>query len=137
MFDEHKASWKEGKHQTQWWTTLEQYAFPTLGKLVVSDIEGPMIRNVLAIIWLSKPETARRCGNGSQLSLIGHMPRGIAQAKHPCDRWLGGSPNSPGRPAFCGHALLRSTDVCRRLGSMLGGNACYRGLTDAIDEIPR
>ena len=60
VFDEHKASWKEGKHQTQWWTTLEQYAFPTLGKLLVSDIDGPMIRDVLAKIWLSKPETARR-----------------------------------------------------------------------------
>lgn len=57
---EHKAGWKNGKHQAQWLTTLENYAFPALGDRLVSEIEGPAIRDVLANIWLSKPETARR-----------------------------------------------------------------------------
>lgn len=57
---EQKASWKNGKHQDQWITTLESYAFPLLGNRLVNDIEGPLIRDVLLPIWLNKPETARR-----------------------------------------------------------------------------
>lgn len=57
---EQKASWKNGKHQDQWITTLERYAFPLLGNRLVNDIEGPLIREVLLPIWLAKPETARR-----------------------------------------------------------------------------
>ncbi len=52
--------WKNGKHTKQWLTTLELYAFPQLGKLKVDKIDGPLIRNVLAEIWLDVPETARR-----------------------------------------------------------------------------
>jgi integrase len=36
------------------------FAWPTLGDIRVSEITGPMVRNVLAEIWLAKPETARR-----------------------------------------------------------------------------
>jgi integrase len=60
VHDEHKAGWKNGKHQAQWLSTLETYAFPKLGDRMVSDIGAPEIRDVLAPIWLSKPETARR-----------------------------------------------------------------------------
>lgn len=60
VHQEHQAGWKNGKHQKQWITTLETYAYPSLGHRLVSDIEGPAIRDVLAPIWLSKPETARR-----------------------------------------------------------------------------
>ena len=60
VHEEHRAGWKNGKHQAQWLSTLENYTFPELGDLPVSEIEGPAIRDVLAAIWLSKPETARR-----------------------------------------------------------------------------
>ena len=59
VHEEHKAAWKNGKHQDQWITTLTTYAFPRIGNRLVSDIEGPVTRDVLAPIWLSKPETAR------------------------------------------------------------------------------
>ncbi|MFA5969142.1 MAG: integrase arm-type DNA-binding domain-containing protein [Sphingomonas sp.] len=52
--------WKNGKHTKQWIKTLELYAYPKLGKLRVDQIEGPIIRDVLAEIWLDIPETARR-----------------------------------------------------------------------------
>ncbi len=60
VHSEHKATWKNGKHQDQWINTLETYAFPKLGDRLVNDIEGPLIREVLLDIWLEKPETARR-----------------------------------------------------------------------------
>ncbi|MBB3860701.1 hypothetical protein GGQ88_001970 [Novosphingobium hassiacum] len=97
VFEEHKASWKEGKHQIQWWTTLEQYAFPTLGKLLVSDIEGPMIRDVLAKIWLSKPETARRVRQRIATVLDRAYAEGHRAGEAPMRSRLGGYPNSPER----------------------------------------
>ena len=57
---EHKKGWKNGKHQVQWISTLEAYAYPHFGDALVSDIEAPAIRDALAEIWLEKPETARR-----------------------------------------------------------------------------
>lgn len=58
--EEHQKVWKNGKHQKQWLATLVTYAFPKMGALPVNEIEGPLIRDVLAPIWLAKPETARR-----------------------------------------------------------------------------
>lgn len=60
VHEEHKASWKNGKHQAQWITTLETYAYPFIGDRLVNKIEGPQILKALQPIWLSKPETARR-----------------------------------------------------------------------------
>ena len=57
---EHKAGWRNAKHAAQWLSTLEEYAFPYIGQKPVSEIDGPEIRDLLAEIWLSKPETARR-----------------------------------------------------------------------------
>lgn len=56
----HRKTWRNEKHEGQWLQTLTSYAFPLIGDVKVSAITGPMIRNVLAEIWLTKPETARR-----------------------------------------------------------------------------
>ncbi|MBI3702031.1 MAG: tyrosine-type recombinase/integrase [Afipia sp.] len=56
----HKAGWKNAKHAEQWLATLKAYAFPTLGKLPIDQIDTPKILRVLSPIWLSKAETARR-----------------------------------------------------------------------------
>lgn len=55
-----KKSWRNAKHEGQWLSTMEAYAFPQIGDIKVNDITGPMIRDLLAPIWLTKPETARR-----------------------------------------------------------------------------
>jgi integrase len=57
---EHSPSWKNAKHAQQWLSSMEAYAFPHLGNLPVDQIDGPMVRDVLAEIWLTIPETARR-----------------------------------------------------------------------------
>jgi integrase len=57
---EHKKSWKNGKHNAQWLSSLETYAFPKIGDLLVSQVEAPAVRDLLAEIWLEKQETARR-----------------------------------------------------------------------------
>lgn len=53
-------SWRNGKHNKQWLATLDLYAFPTLGKKPVGDIDAAAIQAVLLPHWLTKGETMRR-----------------------------------------------------------------------------
>jgi integrase len=60
VHSEHKTVWKNGKHQQQWLNTLSQYAFPFIGEMRIDRVDTPDILRVLAPIWLTKAETARR-----------------------------------------------------------------------------
>ena len=57
---ENAHSWRNAKHGAQWLSTLETYAFPTLGALKVDEVTRRHVVGVLSPIWTSKPETARR-----------------------------------------------------------------------------
>lgn len=59
-FEAKRPEWKNPKHAQQWINTLEAYAFPTLAKLYVRDIDTPHILEVLEPIWKVKTETASR-----------------------------------------------------------------------------
>lgn len=48
------------KHATQWATTVETYAFPTLGDRIIGTITKADIAAVLQPIWVDKNETAKR-----------------------------------------------------------------------------
>ena len=52
--------WRNGKHNSQWLATLKAYAYPVIGSKLVDEIDARDIQRVLAPIWLSKGETARR-----------------------------------------------------------------------------
>lgn len=58
------AEWKRQrrnvKHEAQWLSTLETYAFPHFGELRIDQVGTGHVRDALADIWLTKPETARR-----------------------------------------------------------------------------
>ena len=55
-----KAEWKNAKHHQQWTNTLATYAFPTIGKMPVADIETEHVLAILKPIWNTKTETATR-----------------------------------------------------------------------------
>ena len=57
---DNKSSWRNAKHAQQWINTLRTFAFPYLASSAVDQIGTPDILRVLAPIWLTKPETARR-----------------------------------------------------------------------------
>lgn len=57
---ERERYWRNPKHRAQWLSSLEAYAFPSIGGLTVDKVGGPAIRDLLAPIWNDKPETARR-----------------------------------------------------------------------------
>lgn len=56
----HKPTWRNPKHAAQFLATLETYAFPRLGKVRVSEVTAADVLAVLAPIWITKAETARR-----------------------------------------------------------------------------
>jgi integrase len=60
VYAEHFPGWKNAVHRAQWLQSLSDYAFPILGDVGVDRIATPDILRVLAPIWLTKPETARR-----------------------------------------------------------------------------
>ena len=56
----HEPTWRSPKSGPQWRASLETYAYPTMGKLPVSDITAGHVMAVLEPIWNEKRETARR-----------------------------------------------------------------------------
>ncbi len=95
VHDEHKVAWKNGKHQAQWIKTLETYAFPNLGDKLVSEIEGPAIRDTLSPIWLTKPETARRVRQRIGSVLDWACAKGFRETEAPMRSVLRGLPRQP------------------------------------------
>jgi hypothetical protein len=56
----HGDSWKNDKHRAQWKSTLETYAYPEIGKLMVRDVQQEHVLRILEPIWKTKTETASR-----------------------------------------------------------------------------
>ncbi len=53
-------TFRNAKHQAQWITTLETYAFPTFGRRPVDGVTSADVLGALTPIWTEKAETARR-----------------------------------------------------------------------------
>ena len=95
VHQEHRPSWKNPKHAQQWLTTLEAYVFPHLGDLPINQIDGPMVRDVLAEIWLNIPETARRVRQRIGTVLDVAHAKGWREAEAPMRSISRGLPKQP------------------------------------------
>ncbi|WP_407186696.1 tyrosine-type recombinase/integrase [Bradyrhizobium centrosematis] len=56
----HSPSWRNEIHRKQWTSTLQAYAYPTIGKMNLAEIETADVLRVLKPIWATKLETADR-----------------------------------------------------------------------------
>lgn len=56
----HQDGWRNDKHRDQWRNTLNAYVMPRLGDAVCAEITADQVRETLAPIWKTKPETASR-----------------------------------------------------------------------------
>lgn len=86
--ESHEASWRNAKHAQQWRNTLEKYAHPVLGRMLVRDIALPHILRVLEPIWASKTETASRLRGRLESILDWSTVRGERSGPNPA-RWKG------------------------------------------------
>ncbi|MEG3146544.1 integrase arm-type DNA-binding domain-containing protein [Sphingomonas sp. RT2P30] len=116
VHEEHEQSWKNGKHQKQWIATLETYAFPILGNRLVSEIEGPLITTVLAPIWLTKPETARRVRQRIGSVLDWSYAKGLRTTEAPMRSLSKGLPRQPKKDGhFAAMPYVQVPDFISRL----------------------
>lgn len=83
-----EAEWRNAKHGQQWRNTLETYAEPVMGKMLVRDIEQAHVLKVLEPIWLAKTETASRLRGRIESILDWARVRGYRDGENPA-RWRG------------------------------------------------
>lgn len=81
-------TWKNVKHRAQWTSTLETYAYPHLGRLLVRDVRLEHVLKVLEPIWKSKNETASRVRGRIEKVLDWATVRKLREGENPA-RWKG------------------------------------------------
>jgi integrase len=55
-----KDGWRNKHHSASWLASLENHIFPHIGAVQVDEVTSALVRDALAPIWLTIPETARR-----------------------------------------------------------------------------
>lgn len=84
----HRSGWRNDKHAAQWSSTLETYAYPTIGSLPVGEVDTALVLRVLEPIWTEKPETAGRVRARIEAILDAAKVRGYREGDNPA-RWKG------------------------------------------------
>jgi len=82
------AEFDNEKHRKQWRATLDNYAVPELGSMIVSEISVQDIQRVLEPIWLTKTETASRLRGRLEAVLAWATVSGHRSGENPA-RWRG------------------------------------------------
>ncbi len=84
-----KLEGKSEKSQNQWRSTLENYAVPVIGELLIEEIDKSHILRILEPIWTVKTETARRLRG--RLETVFDFALGKDYRKNPKNpaRWAG------------------------------------------------
>lgn len=100
VYEQHKDSWRNPKHRAQWISTLEAYVFGDVGSNPVSTFETKDVLKVLAPIWLTKPETARRVRQRMAMVLDWARAHGHRTGENPCTAARSGAalPRQPTKP---------------------------------------
>ncbi len=84
----HQDAWRNAKHAQQWRNTLQTYANPIIGQMLIRDVGLPQILAVLEPIWRTKTETATRLRGRMESILDWSIARGYRTESNPA-RWKG------------------------------------------------
>ena len=113
--------WRNGKHTTGWLQSLERHAFPVIGNIPVDRIDRSDVLRVLAPIWGSKPETARRVRQRIRAILRWCLAHGLVEHNVAGDMIDGALPPMPKVKAhFSCPALSGSAGSLGSRGSVQG-----------------
>lgn len=82
------AEFRNEKHKKQWRSTLDRYATPAIGELLVSDVEVTDVQRALEPIWNDKTETATRLRGRIEAVLAWATVAGHRTGDNPA-RWKG------------------------------------------------
>ena len=81
-------TWTTDTHRKQWKQSLEQYAFPVLGSIPVSQIDTAVVLKALRPVWDQMPVTASRLRGRIELVLAYAMASGLRGGDNPA-AWCG------------------------------------------------
>lgn len=81
-------AFKNAKHRQQWRNTLDTYAMPHVGKMMVQDIAVQDVLRILEPIWQTKTETASRLRGRVESVLSWATVAGHRKGDNPA-RWAG------------------------------------------------
>jgi integrase len=84
----HEKGWRNGKHTDQWRNTIETYAVPVIGKVLVREVATAHLVRILEPIWNEKNETAIRLRGRIEAILDWGTVRGFRQGDNPA-KWRG------------------------------------------------
>ncbi len=87
-FEKKSTEFRSRKHAQNWISSVENYAFPVIGKMSVSDIDLSDILAVLEPIWTEKTETATRLRQRLEYILNWATVSGYREGDNPA-RWSG------------------------------------------------
>ncbi|WP_297776342.1 integrase arm-type DNA-binding domain-containing protein [uncultured Roseovarius sp.] len=82
------GEFRSDKHRKQWRSTLDSYACPAIGKMMVNEIEVQDILRALEPIWSTKTETASRLRGRIENVLAWATVAGHRRGDNPA-RWRG------------------------------------------------
>jgi len=109
-----RHGWKNTKHAQQWSNTLTQYAYPTLGKLPVTEVDTALVIKCLEGIWTLKNETASRLRGRIETVLDWATVSKYREGENPA-RWRGHLDKILPKPSKVQnvehHAALPYTDI--------------------------
>lgn len=80
--------WKNVKHASQWTNTLETYVYPTIGDMLVRNINIGHVTAIIEPYWATKNETISRVRNRIELVLDWATVRKYRSGDNPA-RWKG------------------------------------------------
>lgn len=83
-----KPGWRNAKHGTQWENTLDTYAYPSIGDMLVRHVNINHIINIVEPHWTTKNETISRVRNRIELVLDWATVRKLRTGDNPA-RWKG------------------------------------------------
>ncbi len=109
VFSEHAPGWRNARHSEQWLNSLRAYAFPLIGRRRVDQIDTPEVLKVLAPIWLTKPETAKRVRQRIRTVLDWAKAAGHRSGENPADSVRNGLPKQAERTGH--HAALPYSEI--------------------------
>ena len=109
VLDANSGKWSNAKHLWQWKRTLEMFVYPAIGDVPVSEVSATQVHDLLAAIWLEKPETARRVRQRIGMVLDWAFSKGFREAEAPMRSITKGLPRQPRNAGH--HAAMPYPDV--------------------------
>ena len=114
----HEAGWRNAKHAAQWKSTLETYAYPVVGSLLVRDIDLTHVLAILEPLWKTKTETATRLRGRIEQVLDWATARGHRDGLNSA-RWRGHLDKMLARPSKVARVVHRAALPVAEVGSFM------------------